>query len=101
MRIQRLHPVRSAQMNAGESYWEYGAYDIGLQPQLVKLLLVALAGLGRVVGDEEYAFLVRAQEAEHLGYTVDHAIALPEHSVAIKEPSVVLVKQALVIRRGR
>lgn len=88
-------------MNAGESSWGCGTHDVGLQPQLVELLLVALARLGRVVRDEEYALLVRAQEAEHLGDTFDHAIALPEHSVAIKEPCVVLVKQTLVVRRSR
>ena len=68
---------RSVQLNAYESHCEQATHDVGLESQLVELLLIALARLGGVVRDEEYAFLMRAQEAEHLGYAFDHAIALP------------------------
>ena len=69
--------VHSVQLSARGLRCEYSTHNVGLQSQLIELLLIALARLGSIVRDEEYAFLMRAQETEHFRYAFDHTIALP------------------------
>jgi hypothetical protein len=76
---------------------DHRTHHFALDSHLVELGLIAGAGFGGIVGDEEYALAEGSEVLQDLVHAGNQVVSLPENPVAIKEEIIVRIKYTLIL----